>query len=783
MNFSRRAFLQFSGFTLAGTMLGKGARKWVLPFEQPYYAADGVEEWELSVCRQCPAGCGIRVRKMDGWAVSVEGNPDCPISRGKLCPRGLSSLQAQYNPSRLLGPVHRTRATGSTGWGTVAWDEAIRAVALKLKEIREQGHANRIVACVESIHGFQAQFLLQFLFSLGSTNIVEYTGLRDPGAAALQQAMTGYRGYPAYDFKNTRFVLSVGTPLLEGWHSPTLVHRWFGEFRQGREERGRFVQAEDRFSPTAAKADEWVPLRSGSESDFLLGLASVLILENLYDHAFVEQHTSGFESWIDEKGNENIGFRELVLNNYSLDRLSEYTGVSSVVFLRIARELTSHRPAVAIAEQLDTTAGARTLWAAQCLNALLGNLTKAGGVLPVRDDFELELENVPLDQSARRSLDDVRLDGSSADLGTLTALPPSALTDTLLSGSPYPVEALLLFSGPPLQFFESRQKIKAALEKVPLIVSFSPYLDEKSMLADWILPDRCPMEKWNDVAVSPEGVPVHAIAPPVMTSLVDVKDVVETIHEIGRQIGGTVAQTTAASNSEGLLKAGASKLFRAQRGQTYGTEFSGDWIAQMEAGGWWDSQQKDFPAFWNQLIRNGGWWDPYYRYEDWKRFFTLASGKMELLPLGMPELWAQRSAIQTTSPSTLQARVVPVFSLDHVTFQLQPFLLETTDSLQRRQWASWAEIHPETAHQWRLKEGERILIQGPSGSISLDVILHPGAQPGHLNIAAGITGIQQADWLTLFGVDAYACLNCPRDSYLHLPLSTRTGVRIQKLGG
>ena len=84
MKVDRRSFLQFSGFTLAGALMGKGARKWILPYEKPYYASDGTEEWATSICRQCPAGCGIRVRKMDGWPVSIEGNPDCPISRGKL---------------------------------------------------------------------------------------------------------------------------------------------------------------------------------------------------------------------------------------------------------------------------------------------------------------------------------------------------------------------------------------------------------------------------------------------------------------------------------------------------------------------------------------------------------------------------------------------------------------------------------------------------------------------------------------------------------------------------
>lgn len=737
MKFSRRALLQFSGFTLAGAMLGKGARKWILPFEQPYYATNGMEEWSLSVCRQCPAACGVRVRKMDGWPVSIQGNPDCPISRGRLCVRGLSALQAQYSPSRVVGPLRRSNRNDSNGWEKVKWDDAIRAVSLKLKQIVDKGNARNIAACLENTDGFQKQFLTRFLSQLGSTNIVEYSGLRDPGVGAIANAMMGPAGEPAYDLKNAAYVLSVGTPLLEGWQSPTQMHRWFGEFRQGREQRGKFVQAEDRLSPTAAKADEWVSLRAGSESDFLLGLAGVLVLEDLYDHNFVDQHCAGFD-----------GFRDRILSTYTLDRLRDYTGVPSVVFLRIARELASRHPSLVVAEQMDTTVGTRTLWAAACLNALLGNIGKTGGVLPLQRDRE-------------------KPNGTAA------------LAEALLAPD-RPMEALLLFPGPPLQLFESRQKIQTALEKIPLVVSFSPFLDEKSMLADWILPDCCPLEKWNDVIPdSPEGVPVHAIAPPAIEAIVDTKDVVETVHLLGAQMGEAVASAVSSENSEQLLRTGFEQIYQARRGQIFDTEFAGDWIAQMEAGGWWASQQPDLSSFWEQLIRKGGWWDPYYRYEDWKRILTLPSGRFEFLPDNLqPHLAAPKKNVPGNQ--SLQARAIGIFSLDHVPLQLQPFLLETVDPLQRKQWHSWAEINPETAKDWKLNDGDEILVQGPRGSLTVSVVLYEGAQPGHLNIAAGPAGIPQASWLTTFGIDIYSCLTTEMDPFLKIPAGARAPVRIQK---
>lgn len=788
MKVDRRSFLQFSGFTLAGALAGKGARKWILPHEKPYYAADGVEEWSTSVCRQCPAGCGTRVRKMDGWPVSIEGNPDCPISRGKLCPRGLSALQAQYSPSRVVGPLHRTNRNDVASWQKTTWEEAYRAISLQLKQIREKGHAHHVVGCMENTGGVQAESAVRFFQAYGSSNIVQYGSLRDPGSAAASFVTMGQRSEPVYDLQNANLVLSVGTPLLEGWLSPTWVHRWFGEFRQGRQQRGRFVQAEDRLSPTGAKADEWIPIRSGSEADFLLGLAGVLILEELYDRDFVQLHCAGFEDWIDESGNAKQGFKNSILAYYPLDRLSEFTGVSSVTYLRLARDLAFHGPSVVLAEQMDFTIGMRSLWAAQCLNALLGNIGKQGGVLTPRPDLKFSLGDIPFDSLAKESLSESRLDGTHSQEESLLPLSVATFTDSILSGSPYPVEALFYFPGPALPYFAGREKIKTALSMIPLIVSFSPYLDEKSMDADWILPDCCPLEKWQHVVPkSPEGTPTHATVTRAMEPILDVKDSLESLNHLARGIGESITAAIPWANSEELIKTAATQIYEARRGLVFDSEFSSDWISQMETGGWWASRYNDLPSFRDGLIRKGGWLDPSVRYEDWNRIFALPSGKFEFLSAELQKrlpnsqyLWTPAKP-RGASEQFLEAGTVPVFSLDHVSFLQQPFLLETTDQFQRKQWECWAEINPETARLWNLNNDDLVQIQGPAGSITMTIILYPGAMPGYINIAAGVGVYPHADWLTACGKDIFTCLSVERDPLLQIPAKLRNTVQMQKL--
>lgn len=785
MKLDRRAFLQFSGFTLAGAMLGKGARKWVLPYEKPYYATDGVEEWSTSICRQCPAACGIRVRKMDGWPVSIEGNPDCPISRGKLCPRGLSALQALYNPSRVVGPLHRTNRQDPAAWKKTTWQEAIQTIGSQLKTIRQKGDAHRVVACMENTRGMQNEFVRRFFQVFGTNNVVEYGSLRDPAADAALFFTCGQKAEPVYDLKNARFVLSVGTPLLEGWLSPTLVHRWFGEFRQGREQRGKFVQVEDRLSPTGAKADEWIPLGSGAESDFILGLASVLILEDLYDRDFVQQHCSGFESWTDQTGGEHQGFKDLIRRHYPLDRLTELTAVSSTTILRLARELSQKRPSVVIAEQMDTSAGLKTLWASQCLNALLGNVGSPGGVLVPRPKLKINLIDPAFDEVAIKGLSQVRLDGISENENVIP-LSVSALTEALLTGSPYNIQALFYLPGPPVRYFSTRKQIQPKLSEVSLIVSFSPYLDEKSVDADWILPDAAPLEKWLDIVPhSPEGVPVHAIAAPSVQPFLEVKDTTESLQQIAKEIGGSVAESLPWPNSEELLKAGANDLYNAQRGQIYTTEFAGEWLSQMEQGGWWVSQHPDFSHFWRELTQKGGWWDPLYRYQDWKRSFSLPSGNFEFFSAALqkvvtqPDIFWAPARHQKFEDSMPGVKAVPVFSLDHVSFLLQPFLLELTDQLQRRQWECLAEINPETARRLKLQDGDRIRADGIEGGFTIIIVLHSGAMPGHLNVLGAGRNAPEADWVTSFGAELPGWPGIS-DPYLKIPLNKRVPFRLQK---
>src|SRR5436853_3953293 len=140
---NRRRFLKILGITgggaaaLSGCGIGPEPTQRLLPYlVAPDDQIPGVATWYATTCRECAAGCGLRARVREGRAVKLEGNPDSPVNRGRLCARGQAALQGLYNPDRVAHPMVRN-ARGV--FEDSDWDGAIQRVAAKVREARGKG--------------------------------------------------------------------------------------------------------------------------------------------------------------------------------------------------------------------------------------------------------------------------------------------------------------------------------------------------------------------------------------------------------------------------------------------------------------------------------------------------------------------------------------------------------------------------------------------------------------------------------------------------------------------
>jgi len=219
---------------------------------------------------------------------------------------------------------------------------------------------------------------------------------------------------------------------------------------------------------TAARADEWVALRPGTEAALALGIAYVMITEGLYDASFVRERTFGFEDWTDPEGKAHQGFRSLVLAQYRLNDVAAMTGVAPETILRLAREFGQSRPALAIGDHQTSTLPGNpyAAMAVHSLNALVGSLNTAGGVL-----VQTELPLAEEESSTGHSVTRPRIDQMPERLYPEQHL--ARLPQAILSRDPYPVQALLLHNVNPVFSMPNGEAFRRSLLDVPFIISFT----------------------------------------------------------------------------------------------------------------------------------------------------------------------------------------------------------------------------------------------------------------------------------------------------------------------
>jgi anaerobic selenocysteine-containing dehydrogenase len=254
----RRDFIKVSSLLTAGstvlTSCGKTMRQTIAQTIPDDQMVIGEERRVASVCNGCGAGCGLEVRWVDGRAIKLEGAPDHPVNRGRLCARGQAELQLLYNPDRIRGPLENQRP--------VEWENALSALADKLKSTDPKG----IAFLTPRLSGMRARVIDDFLERIGAPPRVEAEPLSE---AAVRHAQV------TADFENCNYVLSFGAPLVEGGSSLVRQQRGLAHMRQGRPGlRGKLVQVESRYSLTAAYADEWIYVPPGTEGALALALAN-----------------------------------------------------------------------------------------------------------------------------------------------------------------------------------------------------------------------------------------------------------------------------------------------------------------------------------------------------------------------------------------------------------------------------------------------------------------------------------------------------------------------------
>ncbi len=727
---TRRAFLSLMGVSSAAALYKFGLQRSTLSYSSsPVPISPAIERWTPTVCRICPAGCGIVARVIGERVVKIEGNPLHPNNQGKLCPKGQAGLQVLYDPDRVKHPLQRVGERGSGQWQPISWNDALREVADQLRQLRDTDRPEGLIFLHDGKRGPTSDLIARFCRAFGTPNEVRDTHHSADGPPLAHLLSQGWNEHAAYDWENTNYLLCFGGAFLEAWQPLVRQLRAYSRMRRGRPNvRAKIVQLESRASVTATKADEWVRIRPGTEGTLALGIAHVIVRDELYDDDFVAEHTFGFEDWADDTGQSRTGFRVLVLRDYAPERVAEITGVPRPTIERLAWEFASTRPAVAAGDVSGYSNGLFSQWAIHALNALVGSIDVPGGVLRQRQPPLAPWPEFDLDEVATTGLSQSRLDGASTAAFPLAQDVAPALAARILQGQPYPTEALFLYHANPLYHAPLSGAWAQALERVPFIVSFSPYHDETSHYADLILPDSTFMEKWFYEVLEPSlGYPAVGLGQPVIEPLGDTRNVGDVLIALGQAVGGPFGASLPWESFLESLQTRLRGLFESDQGLPLG------------AG-------EEFSGFWDGLRASGVWYTQPYEFGQWEEVLTTPSGRFEFYSHTLAAKLGADNSNKRGDEAFMPHYEPPRFAGHEADYPLHLQLFKTTTYGERwgpnvpwlqevyglrlqEMWTNWVEISPETAHELGIADGDVVWVESPAGRIQAKARLYAGIMP------------------------------------------------------
>ena len=725
-----------------------------------------------SVCQLCSGGCGIEVRKVDERAVKIEGRTDFPVNPGGVCPMGAGGLQLLYDETiRFTGPMLRVGPRGAGKYKEISWDEALSELTGRISALRKQNRPEALAAVDGNREGTTTSVLVQrFLEACGSPNYVRMPGAEDTYAIA-NRLMMGTEAPMAYDLENSDFILSFGCGLIEGWGTPgRMLHAWGMWNQNPSNKKVRVVQIEPRASNTASKADKWIAPFPGTEGALALGLAHVIIKEKLFDISFATNHAFGFSDWTSPEGKAHPGFSTVVLQRYSPGSVSKITGVDPAEIVSLARAFAKAKAPVALCGKGkgDMSGSVLEFMAVQSLNALVGNINKPSGVL-LYDPLPFSpLPEVQKDGVASEGLKKPRLDLAGSSSYPFTRSLINNFTETVLKSQESPVDVLLVFAANPAYSYPHTGPVSYALQKIPYIVSFSPYLDETALIADLVLPDHTYLEKREDVVwPSTLQYPVCAISTPVVKPVYNTRQSGDVLIRMAQAIGGSVGASFPWKGFEEPLKARVKGLYEAGGGTTVYKENLPPW-KRLKDRVVVETEYTSFDDMWQKVTANGFWYRPSHEFKRWETLFKTSSGKFEFYSTSLesaiealakgkdPKKAMERFGIAADrdeaflphfeKPGTgagndkypLLLMPYELINLSSGWLPTPPYLQKTLFDDQVRKKDSFADMNPETAALYRLKQGDSILVESRRGRVPARVNLSEGVMPGVVFLAMGL---------------------------------------------
>lgn len=448
-------------------------------------------------CNICFNGCPVKFHIKDNKVIGVRGNDEDPNFKGHVCPKSQMTLQLYNNERRLTRPMKRVGPKGSGRLEPISWEQALDEIADRLKELRAK-HGPETLALFSGTRSgiITNQGYVRMFGQMWGTPNSESTEPYCSSTKNLSFGLVQENRFLPNSYTPTD-IGSAGLYVYIGDNQAETRPVYFGMVNEWRRETGaRMIAVDPRLSATANKADEWLPIRSGTDLALVLAMINHIFKKGLHDRHFCENWMEGWERWrdfVDEKGYTPEWAAPITdIPAEKIEALAEAIATADGCMLYASRGINQH------------TNGTQTNRALMFLVAMTGNWgRKGGGYFNISSAMFVQA-NAPADR---------RVTPERPTIGRS----PTAWLQAITDGVPYPLTALI-GSNNPFSLWPSQDMVRDAVRSLELYVHLGLFENEAHDWADYVLPVASGVEKggitraaeerrmvWNDKLVDPPG--------------------------------------------------------------------------------------------------------------------------------------------------------------------------------------------------------------------------------------------------------------------------------------
>lgn len=560
---TRRAFIKSAAISGVITAAGSHFRPALCALQvaqSPAMREPG--QWKSTTCQGCTSWCSVQAYIVDGRAIKLRGNPNSKVNGISSCVRSHLSLQQVYDPDRIKVPMKRTNPKKGRDQDPkfipISWDEALNTIADKIMELRKNKETHKYML-MRGRYSYMRDILYDRMTKIiGSPNNISHSAICAEAEKFGSYYTEGIWGYRQYDVKNARYIICWGADPISANRQVSYYSSIWGDVL----DHAQVAVVDPRFSATATKADEWLPIKPGEDGALAVAMAHVILTEGLWYKDFVgdfdedspikkfeagkiipeeftikkEGETITKPTFVEKYTHGLIKWWNIELKDKTAEWAAKKAGLDVQQIKRVAigyGKAAPHAICWVGGGPTMQVRGAYSAMATHALNGLVGSADNIGGTLEANKEYTSKFPKPDnfMDDIAKKGKKHKKIDhrGRKEFPSLKKGKPGSAVVtnnaaEGILNEDPNEIKVAIGYMNNFAFSCPQTERWERALAKIPFLAHLTTHASEFTWFSDIVLPSTHHMfEKWGYVKVHGNGYRHVTLLKPVNKKIWDVK--------------------------------------------------------------------------------------------------------------------------------------------------------------------------------------------------------------------------------------------------------------------